>query len=94
MRNNLKDYTELWQLQDSITTAVNACGYGIWDLCPANGGFRLELSTHIEEEDISNLCCQQPLLPAAFDGRLRRRRQKRINVQLAAIIATVVKPGS
>ena len=56
MRNNLKDYTELWQLQDSITTAVNACGYGIWDLCPSNGGFRLELSTHIEEEDISNLC--------------------------------------
>ncbi len=28
----MKDYTELWQLQDSITTAVNACGYGIWDL--------------------------------------------------------------
>lgn len=62
MRNNLKDYTELWQLQDSITTAVNACGYGIWDLCPSNGGFRLELSTHIEEEDISNLCCQLPLM--------------------------------
>jgi len=28
----MKDYTELWQLQDSIATAVNACGYGIWDL--------------------------------------------------------------
>ena len=28
----MKDYTELWQLQDSITTAVNACGYGILDL--------------------------------------------------------------
>lgn len=70
MRNNLKDYPELWQLQDSITTAVNACGYGIWDLCPANGGFRLELSTHIEEEDISNLCCQLPLM-ADYEGEGR-----------------------
>ena len=70
MRNNLKDYTELWQLQDSITTAVNACGYGIWDLCPSNGGFRLELSTHIEEEDISNLCCQLPLM-TDYEGEAR-----------------------
>lgn len=28
----MNDYTEIWQLQDVITTAVNACGYDIWDL--------------------------------------------------------------
>lgn len=55
---------------ETITTAVNACGYGIWDLCPANGGFRLELSTHIEEEDISNLCYQLPLM-ADYEGEGR-----------------------
>lgn len=64
---NLKDYTKLWQLQDSITTAVNACGYGIWDLCPLDRGFRLELTTHIAEEDISNFCCQLPLI-ADYEG--------------------------
>ncbi len=67
MSANLKDYTELWQLQDSITTAVNASGYGVWDLRPSNAGFHLELSAHIGEMDISNLCCQLPLM-ADYDG--------------------------
>ena len=26
----MNDFTEIWQLQDAITTSVNACGYGIW----------------------------------------------------------------
>lgn len=67
MSTNLKDYTELWQLQDSITTAVNASGYGVWDLRPEESGFHLELSTHMDEADISNLCCQLPLM-ADYDG--------------------------
>ena len=70
MNATLKDYTELWQLQDSITTAVNACGYGVWDLRPSNGGFRLKLSAHIGEMDISNLCCQLPLM-ADYEGEGR-----------------------
>ena len=67
MNATLKDYTELWQLQDSITTAVNACGYGVWDLSPKDGGFRLELNAHIGEDDISNFCCQLPLM-ADYEG--------------------------
>ena len=63
----MKDYTELWRLQDSITTAVNACGYGVWDLRPKDGGFRLELNAHIGEMDISNFCNQLPLM-ADYDG--------------------------
>jgi len=70
MNATLKDYTELWQLQDSITTAVNACGYGVWYLCPSNGGFRLELSAHIGEDDISNFCNQLPLM-ADYEGEGR-----------------------
>lgn len=66
----MKDYTESWQLQDSITTVVNACGYGVWDLRPKNEGFLLELSTHIEEEHISNFCCQLPLM-ADYEGEGR-----------------------
>ena len=62
MSANLKDYSELWQLQDSITTAVNASGYGVWDLRPSNEGFHLELTAHIDEEGISSFCCQLPLI--------------------------------
>ena len=67
MNANLKDYSELWQIQDCITTAVNACGYAIWDLRPSSGGFRLELTSHIDEENISNFCCQLPLM-ADYNG--------------------------
>lgn len=35
----MNDYTEIWQLQDVITTAVNACGYDIWDLHANDSGF-------------------------------------------------------
>jgi len=79
MNATLKDYTELWQLQDSITTAVNACGYGVWDLRPSNGGFRLELSAHIGEMDISNLCCQLPLM-ADYEGEGRNGSLFRLSI--------------
>lgn len=57
----MNDYTEIWQWQDSITTAVNACGHGIWDLHPTDYGFHLELSEHLDDESANALCCQLPL---------------------------------
>ena len=35
----MRDFTEIWQLQDTIITAVNACGYGVWDLHATSWGF-------------------------------------------------------
>ena len=40
----MRDFTEIWQLQDTIITAVNACGYGVWDLHATSWGFHLELT--------------------------------------------------
>ena len=57
----MNDYTEIWQLQDAITTSVNACGYGIWDLHPTDYGFHLELSERLDDESVAALCCQLPL---------------------------------
>lgn len=34
----MRDFTEIWQLQDTIITAVNACGYGVWDLHATSWG--------------------------------------------------------
>lgn len=42
----MRDFTEIWQLQDTIITAVNACGYGVWDLHATSWGFHLELTEH------------------------------------------------
>lgn len=63
----MKDYTEVWQLQDAITTAVNACGYGVWDLHQTHTGFLLELAEHLNDEAMANFICQLPLV-ADYDG--------------------------
>ena len=44
----MNDYTEIWQLQDAITTSVNACGYDIWDLHVNASGFLLELVEYLD----------------------------------------------
>ena len=48
----MRDFTEIWQLQDTIITAVNACGYGVWDLHATNWGFHLELTEHLDDAEI------------------------------------------
>lgn len=61
----MNDYTEIWQLQDVITTAVNACGYDIWDLHANDSGFLLELAEYLDDDAI-----QFAMLPAATGCRL------------------------
>lgn len=56
----MKDYTEMWLIQDAITTTVNACGYGVWDLHQTHLGFHLELTEHLTD-DASAFICQLPL---------------------------------
>lgn len=63
----LNDYTEIWQLQDAITTVVNACGYGIWNLQCIDGVFKLETNTHLDDATVNDLCCQLPLA-ADYEG--------------------------
>ncbi len=50
-------YENAWQIQDEITATVNALGWNIWDLRYDRNSdvFRLEISSHIEEEEISRL---------------------------------------
>ncbi|MED9898471.1 MAG: hypothetical protein UE783_09925 [Prevotella sp.] len=64
----MNDYTEIWQLQDVITTAVNACGYDIWDLRANDSGFLLELAEYLDDDAINLLCCQLPLV-ADYEGQ-------------------------
>jgi len=64
----MNDYTEIWQLQDVITTAVNACGYDIWDLHANDSGFLLELAEYLDDDAINLLCCQLPLV-ADYEGQ-------------------------
>ena len=60
-KERMRDFTEIWQLQDTIITAVNACGYGVWDLHATNWGFHLELTEHLDDAEICNICSQLPL---------------------------------
>ena len=64
----MNDYTEIWQLQDAITTSVNACGYGIWDLHANDSGFLLELAEYLDDDAINLLCCQLSLV-ADYEGK-------------------------
>ena len=66
----MNDYTEIWQLQDVITTAVNACGYDIWDLHANDSGFLLELAEYLDDDAINLLCCQLPLVADYEDKEL------------------------
>ena len=63
----MKDYTEVWQMKDSITTVVEANHYSIWELSQTDYGFALELNEHLEDDVISLLCGQFSLV-ADYDG--------------------------
>jgi len=64
------DFDSIWRTQDEIMTVVNAVlGECIWNLAydERRGAIVLELSVSLEEDAISDLCCQFPI-PADYDG--------------------------
>lgn len=61
METDINDYQRIWQLQDAITTVVDANGYSVWSLRHTGGGFQLELTEHIQEEQAMELCGQFPM---------------------------------
>ena len=63
----MKDYTEIWQMKDSITTVVEANHYSIWELSQTDYGFALELNEHLEDDAMSLLCGQFSLV-ADYDS--------------------------
>ena len=66
----MTDFDSIWRTQDEIRTVVNAVlGECIWNLAydERRMAFVLELTVSLEEEAISDLCCQFPI-PADYDG--------------------------
>ena len=64
------DFDSIWRTQDEIRTVVNAVlGECIWNLAydERRSAIVLELSVTLEEDTISDLCCQF-LIPADYDG--------------------------
>lgn len=68
--NTMTDFDNIWRLQDEIKTVVNAVlGQCIWNLeySRRRMAIELELSIHLDEETVSNLCSQFPM-PCDYDG--------------------------
>ena len=66
----MTDFDSIWRTQDEIRTVVNAVlGECIWNLAydERRGAIVLELTVSLEEDAISELCCQFPI-PADYDG--------------------------
>jgi len=66
----MTDYGSIWRIQDEIRTVVNAVlGECIWNLAyeERRNAIVLELSVTLDEDAISDLCCQFPI-PADYDG--------------------------
>ena len=64
------DFDSIWRTQDEIRTVVNAVlGECVWNLAydERRSAIVLELSVTLEEDAISDLCCQFPI-PADYDG--------------------------
>ena len=64
------EFDSIWRTQDEIRTVVNAVlGECIWNLAydERRSAIVLELSVTLEEDAISDLCCQFPI-PADYDG--------------------------
>lgn len=55
------DYERIWQMQDAISTVVDANGYSVWCLRHTYGGFQLELSEHVSSDRAAELCRQMPI---------------------------------
>jgi hypothetical protein len=70
MDNPMTDYDSIWRTQDEIRTVVNAVlGERIWNLSYSERrmAIELELTVTLDDDVISNLCCQFPI-PADYDG--------------------------
>ena len=66
----MTDFDSIWRTQDEIRTVVNAVlGECIWNLSydERRSAIVLELIVSLEEDAISDLCCQFPI-PADYDG--------------------------
>ena len=66
----MTDFDSIWHTQDEIRTVVNAVlGECIWNLAydERRGAIVLELTVTLEEDAVSDLCCQFPI-PADYDG--------------------------
>ena len=66
----MTDFDSIWRTQDEIRTVVNAVlGECIWNLAydKRRLAIVLELSVTLEEDAVSDLCCQFPI-PADYDG--------------------------
>ena len=64
------EFDSIWRTQDEIRTVVNAVlGEHIWNLAydERRSAIVLELTISLEEDAISDLCCQFPI-PADYDG--------------------------
>ena len=70
----MKDFDSIWRTQDEIRTVVNAVlGECIWNLAydERRSAIVLELTVSLEEEAISDLCCQFPIA-SDYDGESSR----------------------
>ena len=66
----MTDFDSIWRTQDEIRTVVNAVlGECMWNLAydERRSAIVLELTVSLEEDAISDLCCQFPI-PADYDG--------------------------
>ena len=66
----MTDFDSIWRTQDEIRTVVNAVlGECIWNLAyeERRSAIVLELIVSLEEDAISDLCCQFPI-PVDYDG--------------------------
>ena len=64
------EFDSIWRTQDEIRTVVNAVlGECIWNLAydERRSAIVLELTVILNEDAISDLCCQFPI-PADYDG--------------------------
>ena len=67
----MTDFDTIWRIQDEIRTVVNAVlGECIWNLAydERRRAIVLELTLSLDEDAISELCCQFSL-PADYDGQ-------------------------
>ena len=70
----MTDFDSIWRTQDEIRTVANAVlGECIWNLAydERRMAIVLELTVSLEEEAISDLCCQFPI-PADYTGKVQR----------------------